>query len=91
MGFDFTDIPADLFSAIDHANRVLGWQENLMDDEMPERWKWHLDWEIETHFELVKSARDKKYGSGADSSGEFENDGEDSVFSENAYASRFFD
>lgn len=62
------DIPQDLMLAIEHAQRIISWQENMVEDEMPERWKWHLDHEIKDHFERVAAARDEKYGtkSGSD-------------------------
>ena len=56
---------------------------------MPPKWMWHLDWELETHFEIIKSKREVKYGSS-----EFENDEEyadPSSNLDNAFASRFFD
>ena len=87
--FTLEDIPVDLFFAIDHALRIVNWQENLTEDEMPPKWMWHLDWELETHFEIIKSKREVKYGSS-----EFENDEEyadPSSNLDNAFASRFFD
>ena len=57
--------------------------ENLPTDEMPAAWKWHLDWEIEAHFEQVKIEREKKYGPKNDSSTE------EADMDENLLASRF--
>jgi hypothetical protein len=77
--------PADLVSAIDQALKILSWQENLPGDEMPQRWMWHLDWELEAHFQSVRTARDAKYNrspSEADSEPE-------ALFDENVYSSRF--
>lgn len=64
-------LPADLASAISHAFLILNWQENLPEDEMPPRWMWHLDWELEQWFEEVDLARKSKYG-GADDGGDEE-------------------
>lgn len=50
--------------AIEHANTVLDWQENLTDDEMPPEWMWHLDSELSSWFDEVKRKRDDRYGGG---------------------------
>lgn len=60
------DLPADLASALSHAYLILSWQENLPEDEIPPRWMWHLDWELERHFEEVEIARRQKYGTASD-------------------------
>lgn len=62
------DIPHDLMIAIEQAQRIITWQENLMEDEMPPRWKWHLDHEISEHFERVADLRKEKYGGGSSDS-----------------------
>lgn len=54
-------VPADFIVALDHAVRVISWMENLAKDEMPPKWKWHLDWEIESHFLKVEEDRGNKY------------------------------
>jgi len=59
-----------------------------MDDEMPPRWMWHLDWELEQHFEMVKSKRATKYSGNSDEE-EYENTDENSSWNENVFASRF--
>lgn len=51
------DIPSDLANAIDHGYKILSWQENLQENEMPPRWMWHLDWELEEWFKGVEAAR----------------------------------
>lgn len=51
-----------MFLAIEHAVRIVSWQENLPPDECPPAWMWPLDWEIEEWFEKVKIERDKKFG-----------------------------
>jgi hypothetical protein len=48
--------------AIEQAHRIIGWQENMMSDEMPPRWMWHLDHELELWFERVETEREAKYG-----------------------------
>jgi|JI9StandDraft_1071089.scaffolds.fasta_scaffold50678_2 hypothetical protein len=61
-GMNVESIHNDLFVVIEHALRVLSWQENLTSDECPPSWMWHLDWEIETWFKKIQSERDSKYG-----------------------------
>ena len=56
------DANADLVLAIQHANTILGWYENLPEEEMPERWMWPFPEELEEWFDEVKAARDRKYG-----------------------------
>ena len=60
------DLPNDLILSIAHAQRVCNWQENLVRDEMPPHWMWHLDHEIISWFEKVEEMRNEKY-SGVDS------------------------
>lgn len=79
-------VPADLMLCIDHAIRILGWQENLAEDEMPEHWKWHLDWEIEEHFKQVKIQREAKYGTSSTDSDETYED--EDLFERNLYSPR---
>ena len=89
-GFTAETIPHDLHSAIEQAMRVLNWQENLPSDEIPPRWMWALDWELEVHFSDVERKRQDKYnnpGSASDTSGET---GEE-MWDDNAYAARFRD
>jgi len=45
-----------------HALRVLNWQENLTKEEMPPEWMWPLDAEIVDHFEWVERERKERYG-----------------------------
>ena len=79
------NMPADLMLVIDHSLRILNWQENLLEDEMPAKWMWHLDSELETHFAIVKENRNKKSTSSS-STDEMPDDWE-----ENSYAARFKD
>jgi len=66
------DIPYDLMSAIEHANRIIDWQENLTGDEIPPTWMWHLSSELETHFGEVERRREEKYGSQNNGNGPME-------------------
>ena len=82
-GCNFEDMPADLFNIINHALLIVSWQENLSGDEMPEYWKWHLDWEIEEHFAKVKRAREAKYGTSKDNIDDKDDNGND-IYEKNA-------
>lgn len=75
------ELPWDLLIAIQHAYRILNWQENLMPDEMPPSWMWPLEWELEEWFEDVERRRKEKYGTDG---------GTDDVrMDKNEYAARF--
>jgi len=53
---------------------------------------WHLDWELEQHFEIVKTKRAAKYSSPEEEDEEgFENDNpnSNSMWDENVFANRF--
>lgn len=43
--------------AVTHALTVLGWQENLLSEEMPPEWMWPLTDELEEWFEEVSARR----------------------------------
>ena len=60
------DLPADLALALDHGYKILAWQENLQEEEMPPRWMWHLDWELEEWFKEIELIRKSKYGGETD-------------------------
>lgn len=77
-------MPSDLMVAIDHALHILGWQENMMEDEMPERWKWHLDWEINRHFLDIKRKRNPENASSSS-----DEDSGETAWEENSYSARF--
>lgn len=49
-------------TAIEHANRVLNWQEHLDSKEMPPEWMWPLNDEISDWLEEVGRAKREKYG-----------------------------
>lgn len=51
-------------SVLNHALFIISLQENFSAEEMPPRWMWHLDWEIDTHLKLIRSKREAKYGGG---------------------------
>ena len=58
-------------------------EENFAADEMPEKWKWHLPWEMKAHMERVTAARAAKYqnptsgGTGEDAAPAWEADDAD--------------
>lgn len=58
--------------AIDHAHTILRWEENLLPEEMPPSWMWHLDHELEPWFEEVRRNRESRYGGGRDDAGDEE-------------------
>ena len=60
------DIPWDLARAIEHAHRILGWQENLSSDEQPPQWMWAHEDELKEWFDEVRIAREEKWGTGGD-------------------------
>jgi hypothetical protein len=84
-GCNIEAVPHDLHLALEHAYKILNWQENLSDDEMPPRWMWHLDWELEAHFATVRRKRDEKFGTSDSSAGGEPED----LWEENSLASRF--
>lgn len=61
-GMNPNNVPSDLFYAVEHALRILSWQENLLPEEMPPQWMWHLDWEIEAWFDKIKAKREQERG-----------------------------
>jgi len=83
----FEEVPADLAVAIEQALKILSWQENLTSEEMPPRWMWHLDWELETWFDEVKRARDSRFS--VSSSDSYSDDDDETMWDDNEYASRF--
>lgn len=52
-------------NAVSHAYRVIGWQENLTEDECPPVWMWPFEDELEVWFEEVDRKRKDKWGGGA--------------------------
>jgi hypothetical protein len=50
--------------AIQHASLVVTWQENMLEDDMPPRWMWTLDEELNEHFQKLRSKR--KHGDDED-------------------------
>lgn len=50
-------MPADLLTAIEQANRICSWQENLTRDEIPPSWMWHLEEELQIWFQGVDDKR----------------------------------
>jgi len=60
------DLPWDLARGIDHAHRILSWQENLSKEEQPPKWMWPHDDELVVWFDEVRMIREEKYGGGND-------------------------
>ena len=77
------EMPWDLALAIEHAMRILSWQENLLGKEMPPDWMLPFDKELEIWFERVDRERKEKYG---DDSGD---DREQVDMMENEFSARF--
>lgn len=55
--------------AIEHATRVIYWQDNLTSEEMPPEWMWPLDEEVADHMEAVHEERKRKFGKDDDDDG----------------------
>lgn len=55
----------DLLNTIEHANAIITWQQNLPEKDMPPRWMWHVDHELNEWFDGVKA----QYSSGSDGGG----------------------
>ena len=87
-GMNLTNMPNDLFLVMEHALRILSWQENLTSDECPPSWMWGLDWEIEAWFDKVKIDRDRKYGKTPKPGDSDFNDEGGGMFEENVYFDR---
>lgn len=51
--------------AISHAERICDWYEHMSAEEMPPSWMWHLDDELEAHFDEVERKRKEKFGGGS--------------------------
>lgn len=52
--------------AITHAQTILGWQENLLTEDMPPEWMWPLTEELDDWFKDVKARHDERYGGSRD-------------------------
>lgn len=65
----------EFMMAVQHAESVLGWYENLPNDEVPPVWMWPFPDELEEWFDEIKLAREQKYsgGGGDDYGGMMEN------------------
>lgn len=48
-----------MVKAIELADRVCGWLENLPSEEMPPRWMWTVDRELDNHWKWVEAERKK--------------------------------
>lgn len=56
------DISYDLLVALEHAFRILSWQESLGGKEMPPQWMWAHASELNIWFDEVDTYRRQKYG-----------------------------
>ena len=54
-------MPVDLLRAIQHANKLLDWFENLTEDDTPPEWMWRFDDELVKWFDEVKERRKSGY------------------------------
>ncbi len=52
--------------AIIHAQLVIGWQENLLPEDMPPEWMWPLNEALNEWFDTVKKRHEEKYGTKTD-------------------------
>lgn len=49
---------------------IIGWQENIVQEEIPPRWMWPFDAELEAWFDRVDQERRERSGDSSDASGE---------------------
>jgi len=56
-----------LARAIDHAARILNWQESVLSEDMPPSWMWPFEEELEVWFDEVHRKQEEKYGGGGSS------------------------
>lgn len=49
-------MPLDLLRAISHANKILDWHENLMEEDIPPEWMWPFDKALDEWFDDIKAA-----------------------------------
>lgn len=76
------DLPLDLSISIDQSLKILSWHEGtLAEDEIPPRWMWPLDWELEDWFKDLKLRR----GGSDDEMDHYEEETRD----DNEFAARF--
>lgn len=68
-------MPAEFNAVVNWAMLIVLWQENLPEDEMPPRWMWALDDELNDYFEKLKEARKRKFGIGDDDQDDVETSG----------------
>ena len=47
----------DLLRAISHANKILDWHENMVEDDIPPEWMWTFDEALNEWFEDLKASR----------------------------------
>ena len=56
------ELSFDLMTAVQHANVVLGWRENMSPDEVPPEWMWPYTEPLTEWFEAVECERKARYG-----------------------------
>lgn len=56
------EVPVEVIQAVEHAFKILDWYENMTKDEVPPRWMWTVDHELDLWFEEVERQREEKYG-----------------------------
>lgn len=59
-------MPLDLLRAIQHANKILDWYENLTSKDMPPDWMWSFDKRLNEWFDRVKEEHENPSKSAAD-------------------------
>jgi hypothetical protein len=60
------DVPYDLVVAIEQGYTILGWYENLTNEERPPKWTWHLDHELVEWFKELDRKRKEKFNIDSD-------------------------
>lgn len=68
----------EFLSVYAHTLNILGWFENVPSSDIPPAWMWHLDWELEKHWELVNANR--AHNNGDSSHGGYNKESENLLF-----------
>lgn len=66
-GTSLVDAPHDLVAAVAFAQRILNWQENMLDEDRPPRWMWFCDHDLDDWFEALRFKRLQNNGGSSDS------------------------
>lgn len=86
---DIGDVSFELTVSLEHAFRILEWQEGLNSKEMPPEWMWCHPKELEMWFSEVDTMRKQEYGIEDDDWGH--DDDEVVPMTSNELSSRFKD